>query len=476
MSLGSRYVRSIRWNVAAGGIQTLILLVRSVVLARLLPPEIFGTYALAVAVVAIPALISEFGLAEAFLHRAPETEDEAQAAAGHFTLRLLFSTVILGVFLFVVSIVTTGDLRLAFIGVTGGYYLLSLGSTATLILTRRVVHRRLALRQLTSSILTTLAAIYLAWHGWGILALLVTDLINGLSYIIFLMGWRPVWRPRLIWVGSTIQYYWNFGKRTVLGGVLLRAMDEIDDLWTGFFLGTNALGLYSRAYQFATYPRQLLAIPLNSVADGTYAALKGDRTRLSKAFFRTNALIVRSSFPLAGLLALTATEIIPVLLGPQWVPMIPTFRLMLLFTMLDPIRSTIASVFIAVGQPEIIVKARGIQLITLILCLFTFGFVWDIEGVGIAVNLMLFAGIVMLLWQARREVDFSVLKLFGVPSLALVGGLLIAYYGTPWQNQPSWWMAVGTKGIAFVLVFAGIMLLLEHRELLAMARTFRRYS
>ena len=65
---------------------------------------------------------------------------------------------------------------------------------------------------------------------------------------------------------------------------------------------------------------------------------------------------------MAGLLALIAPEFIYLVIGRQWLPMLDAFRLMLLFTLLDPIRGTLANLFIAVGKPEKVLWARLAQL------------------------------------------------------------------------------------------------------------------
>ena len=62
---------------------------RSIWLARLLPVEVFGAYALASSIVALTIIFPRFGLAEAFFHRSRETADENQASQVYLTLKLI---------------------------------------------------------------------------------------------------------------------------------------------------------------------------------------------------------------------------------------------------------------------------------------------------------------------------------------------------------------------------------------------------
>ncbi len=479
MNLAQRSIRSVSWNITTNLAKIAVLFVRSILLARLLPVETFGIYALATSIVTFSIVLPEFGLGGAFLHRTAETEDEEAAAAHHFTLNLLLIGLWMLLLITATLVTTSGGLRLALVALTLFYGGLQLARTPQLILIRRVAHRRLAIIDLLSALLTTAVALFLAWRGATLLALLATDLVALLLTVVGLYLWRPVWRPRLAWTRPVIQYYLRFGRRAVAANVLNETLDNLDDIWTGSYLGATALGLYSRAFTFATYPRRILAFPVSSVASGTYAELKGDRPRLSKAFFRTNALLLRSGFLFGGLLGLVAPEFIHLLLGDKWLPMLNVFRLMLVFTLLDPIKTTVSSLFTAVGRPEQVVQSRAMQLVVMVLGLFVLGRYWNIAGVALTIDLMLLSGMGWLLWKAREHVDYSARRLFIAPVLALAAGLGLALLLIPlvsWESpafDPDWITAI-TKVILFSFGYLLVLFLLERRVLLDMIGQFSR--
>jgi O-antigen/teichoic acid export membrane protein len=272
-----------------------------------------------------------------------------------------------------------------------------------------------------------------------------------------------------------VHYFLRFGSRIFVADSLLRALDRVDDLWTGLFLGETALGYYSKAYTFATYPRVILAAPINAVASGTYAELKRDRRRLSQAFFRTNALLVRSGFFLGGILALVAPEFIRLLLGPRWLPMLDAFRLMLVYTLLDPMKITVASAITVSGAPEKVVRARFVQLLVLFAGLVTLGPRFGIVGVAVAVDAMLLTGILLLLREARSFVDLSIFRLFAVPGLALLVGLLITWLtlNLPGLTQSDW-ISAAAKLAVFSLIYAGILFTLERENITMLLKILRR--
>ncbi len=464
MSLARRSVTSSAYNVTANIIQVAVLLGRSIALARLLTPDLFGIYVFASSIISLTRPLAMFGLQGAFLYRTP-TGQEEQARRVHFTLIALFGAV-WAMMLAVMALFFAPEVRTALWVMVGASYVLLLTQTPRASLTRNVWFRRLALLQVVTAVATTIVAVGMAWRGFGLWSLLATDIVAaGLALLLF-YGPRPVWRPRLGWSPVIVRDFLQFGGRVLGGSLLAQALDRVDDLWTGVFLGDTALGFYSRAYRFANYPRILLAKPLNQVVAGTYAQLTEDRLRLSRAFFRVNALMVRVNFALAGLLALVAPEFIVIALGARWLPMLDAFRLMLVYTLLDPIKITVASVLTASGAPEKVIHARAIQLGVLLLGLATMGPVWGITGVAIAVDLMLVVGMGILFWQARRFVDFDLKRLFAIPVLALVVGMVAAWGVIALAEVPTspWW--TGTiKATIFLSLYVAVLFLLEREQI-----------
>jgi hypothetical protein len=158
--------------------------------------------------------------------------------------------------------------------------------------------------------------------------------------------------------------------------------------------------------------------------------------------------------------------------------MLDAFRLMLVYTLLDPIKITVASVITVSGAPDRVVRARFVQLLILIAGLASLGPRFGIVGVAVAVDAMLVVGILLLLREARRFVDFSSLRLFAVPTLALSVGLLVTQLalGATGVLQSDWIGAV-VKVAIFSVLYGGILLSMERetvKMLLDMLKRMRR--
>ena len=154
-------------------------------------------------------------------------------------------------------------------------------------------------------------------------------------------------------------------------------------------------------------------------------------------------------------------------MGAKWLPMLDAFRLMLVFTLLDPIKITVADLFTAVGRPELVVRARSMQLVVLLSGLFFLGRPYGIAGVALAVDGMLIVGLAILFWQARSFVDLSLSQLFGVPSLALACGLGLGFGAVTMLPIGTWDLWAGlTKALAFAGGYGLVSWAFERKEIL----------
>lgn len=477
--LKKRSVDSLKWTVVSSLLRNLLGFTQNIIMVRLLPVESFGVYAGAASIVIIASSVATFGLGSAFIHRCEETEDIERTSEIHFTLQLILNVIwtalmLAGGFLFLDRTEPGFFITYVVLTLTFTFYFLTL--TPNLYLQRQVKFKRFAILGILDVIITFLITVTLAVLKQPVWALLTPSLVNTIMHFIVFYVWKPVWRPKLAWSISGFRYYLGFGSKQVLAGWLLTALDKGDELWAKIYLGSKPLGFYSRAYSFAQFPSNLLAHPIKQVAQNTYAELKGDRKGLSEAFHETNSIIIRAGFFVVGILVLIAPEFIRIVMGETWMPMLTTFRLMLPFTMFDPLKQTMASLFTAVGKPGKIVKIRALQLLVMVVLLFVLGIPYGIEGIALAVDLMLIVGIVLILMNVRSFVDVSIKQLFLFPAIGLFLGiglsLLISLLPGVSDND---WLSGLTKVFTFTAAYGLLIWRFEHKQLVHLLQIAKKY-
>ena len=111
-------------------------------------------YTTALAWVELTLVLPQYGMAGAFLHRSPETEDEDEAAAVQFTLKIIFTLIWVLLLGGTAVFFTDGPLQFAFLGLIAARGISqAFFQTPRHILIRRVVHRRLSLSEFVQAIM-----------------------------------------------------------------------------------------------------------------------------------------------------------------------------------------------------------------------------------------------------------------------------------------------------------------------------------
>jgi O-antigen/teichoic acid export membrane protein len=457
LSVAQRFFRS---GILVGGanlVATALLVVRSVALARLLPVEVFGIYAFAAALTTLTAVLARFGMDDALIHRAPQTDNIADAAAIHGGLAIAFAGV-WAVLLLAGSVAFfDGQLLAALIVLTGTQVALLVVATPEALLRRRVQHRLLATIRVVAMVLSTAVGLVLAVLGHGLWALLMIDAVAALVGLVALGIRGPSWRPRLSLDRERIGYFLRFGSRNVTGRLLEEARHKLDKLWTGWALGPQSLGHYARASAYGTAPADLLNRPINSIVTGVYAELAHDRQRLSGAVARISELLFIGASLLAVCIALVAPDLIVVLIGAKWLPMLDAFRIMLVAAVLTALNRTFVRLFVAVGAPALRVRVAALQVVVLLAGILMLGSPLGIVGVAVSVLASALAGLVASFFYAGRFTDLAAAGWLLPPVAAAavawfagdVGGGLVTAAGASWLRV---FLQGGCAATAFFLV------------------------
>jgi O-antigen/teichoic acid export membrane protein len=471
VGLARRTAAALAWNVGASPLQMAVVFGRSVLLARLLPVAIFGTFTFATSIVFVSSLLAGFGMGYAYLNRVAETQDETVAADVFFTLKLGATACWAAVLGVGAMLLADGDLRVMLLGLTFTQSGTLLVDTPRLVLTRRVQHRRLVVVDTLALVAASAVAVTLAWRGQTVWVFLGSELTVLAVTAGSLLMWRPVWRPHLRWDRDIAAYYLRFARASLPTSLLMRGIENLDNLWTGTALGDYALGIYSRAYRFALYPRTLVALPASKVVRGTFAELKSDREGLSRALVGVNAGLVRSGALLAGALVLAAPELVRIVLGEKWLPMVLPFQLLVAFMLLDPIRLTLTDLLLGIGEQGVVLRSYVLQFVVLGVGLVALGNAFGVAGVAMAVNLMAAFATVHLSWLGRRHADFSPWVMWAPPLASMLLAVTATVAVTRLVPSSEWpWSGLLIKSGTYVAVYALALAVLERRRLEAYLR------
>ena len=474
-NIARQTARGSAYAIAASGVTITLGFVRSILLARFLLPEHFGTVALAMVFVVLGNRLRGLGLSRAILHK------QVDSGPYYRTFLTLQTVVVLASALLYIMLAPfvaafypdrklLAPVMIALILVTA---LGTMNQIQETLLRMHFHFDRLAVVNVCSALAMFLVAPYLAWRGWGVWSLVAQE-ASGIV-VRGILVWGP-WRVGALTFGfdrEAARWLVRFGAANWVAANTNYLLERFDDFWVGTVLGNVALGFYNRAYEFARYPRRLVATSLVTVMTPVFARLQDDRVTLSKAFFRVMSLLVRVGLLTGALIMLLTPEFVHYLLGSKWDPMILTLQLMALYMVLDPLVIVANNLLYALGKPEIVARMRLYQLVFFLPAVVVGAWAWGINGVALAADAMLLVGMVLLLSPTRREVTYSLWRMMGWPVIATVLGLIgvaallgVESFSTPLTSLPM----IAAKAAAFAIVAGGVLLLMEREDMVEMAR------
>jgi O-antigen/teichoic acid export membrane protein len=202
-----------------------------------------------------------------------------------------------------------------------------------------------------------------------------------------------------------------------------------------------------------------------------FARASGDRLLLSRLFYRSMYLLLRLGLLIGGAFALVLPEFIHVVIGDQWLPMLWTFRLMLIYTSLDGPVMLASNLLIAAGRPQALRQASLAQAAFFVPAVIAATRWVGINGVALAADGMLLVGAWRLYRALRSVVDFSLHGLVLWPLCALVlawGGGIYVEATAHMALGPALALKLGV----FVTLFLGILFAAEREDVIRGLRWF----
>jgi O-antigen/teichoic acid export membrane protein len=304
-------------NSVAGRFATVAV---GLVLARLLVPEEYGTFAVAILVLAVLQSMNELGVSVAVIQWPGDVRRAAHTAT---TLALGASALLYaGVYAVAPSIAgaigapgSTAVIRVLALGVL----IDGISSIPAALMTRAFEQQRRAVADLVALVPSSIVSIVLATQGHGAMSLAYGSLAGNLTATALILILAPA-RPLPGWHRDDAVALLRVGLPLAGTSLVLLATMNLDYVVVGRQLGTTALGLYLLAFNLSSWPSNLLSIAVRRVAIPGFARLAGERAELERAFTGSLRALSMAGFLLAAPLAALASAVLGVVYGPRWMP------------------------------------------------------------------------------------------------------------------------------------------------------------
>jgi O-antigen/teichoic acid export membrane protein len=381
--LGARARSGMAWSLLNSGAARVLNVVAGLIIARIVTPDQFGTYTVALLVMTIVLSMNEAGLSVAVIRwkegveRIAPTAVTASFASSAFWFALMFAgapaiAALLG------APEATAPIRLLSLGVL----LDGVSTIPNALLMRAFKQRSRAIAQLLGFLIGTPIGILFAgkYGASGLAAGLV--IANGVATAMIL--WLTPLRPRPGWNRETAVELFRIGLPPAMTSLLLLAVVNVDSIVVSRVLGVGALGFYALAFNVANWPWNLLSISIRQVSLPAFSRLADDTAGLEKAF--AHSLTLAAGLAVLGgvLIAALAAPLVGILYGDRWLPAVTALQWLALLGALRVMLELSYDLLVAVGRAGALVRVQIGWLAALAVALPVGAHLGGIEGVAIA--------------------------------------------------------------------------------------------
>lgn len=348
----------------------------TIVLAGILGPKEFGLIGMIMLFVSIGNTLIDSGMSTSLLRSNNVIENEYSTV---FITNILMSVLVYLILFFIAPFIASFYEQPILINIIRlyclGFVITSFRSIHNVKLIKEMEFRKITILNLPGIVISVIVAIWMGYKGYGIWSLVSLFLIN--QFISTVLFWFFIkWKPSFYFDTANYKYHFKFGYKLTLSALLNTVFENIYNILIGKFYNVKTLGFYERAYTFNNYPVSILSGIILKVSLPSLTSIKGDDVRLQKAYksiLQMSFLISASGLAFAALLA---HQIVKLVLGEQWLPMVPLFQVLSVSFMFYPIHSLNINILSVFGRSDLFLKlevVKKIMVLLVVLICFNFG-------------------------------------------------------------------------------------------------------
>ena len=310
----------------------------SVILARLLMPEEFGIVALAGMFTVLTGIFINCGMGTALIQKKDADDLDyctlfwAQTAFSVIVYLIVFTLAPWFSLLFHTPKLTA-VVRVSALSMILG----TIGGIQGVIVTRRMAFKAFFYRTLLASILSGAIGIYLAYHDWGVWALVAQNLMSTVIGTITVFS-QVRWLPRFVFSVDRFKALFGVGVKFMASSLIGTAFYQLRGYMIGLRYTATDLAYYNRGEGIPGIFTKNIDSSINGVLFPVFAKLQDDRLAVKQAVrrsIRTSSFLI---FPMVLGLAAIADKLVIILYTEKWmacVPFLQVFCISECFTILN---------------------------------------------------------------------------------------------------------------------------------------------
>lgn len=366
-----RIFSNLIWRFAERSGAQFVAFIVSIVLARMLSPDIYGTVALINVFTSILQVFVDSGLGNALIQKKDADDVDFSTV---FYVNLLFCGALYTILFVCAPLIAKfyHDMSLTALTRVVGITLIVSGikNIQQAYVSRNMMFRKFFFSTLGGTIAAAVVGISMAWAGYGAWALVAQQVINVSIDTIIL--WITVkWRPQRAFSMERLKGLFSYGWKLLMSSLIDIVYKNSRQLVIGKLYSSSDLAYYNKGRQFPNYVITNINSAIDSVLFPVMAKAQDNRQNVRQMTRKSIKVSAYIMAPLMMGLAFTADSVVRLLLTDKWMECVPYLRIFCITFMFWPIHTANLNAIKAMGRSDLFLKLEILKKCVGVILLFS---------------------------------------------------------------------------------------------------------
>lgn len=446
---------------------SVINLVVTVLLARLLTPEDFGLVAMVMVFFEISSAFINSGFSFALI-RQKSISDEDKSTT--FIFNLVVACILYAILFLSAPAIANffGEVILIWIVRIMGLNLIinSLGIIQQAVLTHKIDFKTQTRIRIVAVSISSAIAIGMAFSGFGVWSLVAKlMLMEGLTSLL-LWIYHP-WKILLKFSRQSFKRLFGFGSNLLAEAIIHKVFQNILQVIIGRFFTASTLGYYSQANYLTNVPANNFQQIIQKVTYPVLSKLQDDKMKLKRGY---REIMLLSSFiiiPIMVIIGVMANPIIVSFLGEKWEPSTPFLQLLCLGGITYHFNSINLDLLLVLGRADLCLRVEIVKKVITAIAIII-GIQFGIYGLVLGYVVSHYLALIINTYYSDKFLSYGLTEqLSDIGKTILISaimGILVYVFSAYGPVLPNIWKVIIAVILA-ISIYLGCHFLLKSEEI-----------
>lgn len=454
-----------------------VTLIVSIVLARLLNPEIYGTVALVTVFTTIMQIFVDSGMGNALIQK-KDADDLDFSSVFYFNMIMCSVLYLIMFFIapFIASFYKIPELT-AVVRVLSLILIISgVKNVQQAYVSRHLMFKRFFFATLGGTIGAAIIGILMAYFGFGVWALVAQMLFN--TTIDTLILWITVkWHPKKMFSIQRLKSLFSYGWKLLVSALLDTVYNNVRQLIIGKVYTKSDLAYYNNGKKYPEY----LVSNINTAIDSVLLpTMSNEQEHPERVKSMTRRAIKTATFiimPLMVGFAVCSKQLVSLILTDKWLPAVPFMQIFCISFAFYPIHTANLNAIKAMGRSDLFLKLeiikKSIGVVTIIIAV-KFG----VMAMAYSMLITSFISQVVNSWPNKKLLNYSYLEqvkdMLPQIGLSLLMGMIVYFISFLHLNSLITLLIQIPIGVIVYWLFSKLFHIESYEYIVGMLKNFRK--